>query len=79
MKQIVVDSERFFEACGSLESAIAEELTAAAQHAKLGDADGSWIASARARSGARYLGWFYSHHHRCDVLVLNADGTLITD
>ena len=79
MKQIVVDSKRFFEACGSPESASSAVLLASATSARLCYASESWTKSARMRSGARYLGWFYSAYHQRDVLVLNADGTLIIE
>ena len=76
MSFIVVDSDRFRSFCTNYEDP--EILKMAANRTKIGYADESWAESARARSGARYLGWFYSVKYRCDVLVLNADGTLIT-
>lgn len=77
MRQLIIDRSRFFEACPNPWDACPSDLHTAASHAKLGYADASWIESARTRSGARYLGWFFSTQYQRNVLVLNADGSLI--
>jgi hypothetical protein len=71
MSCFVVDFAKFAGLCTSLEAA-----PNAAQAAKLEPADDGWLELAYQRSGARYLGYWWSHTYSKDVLVVRADGTL---